>query len=89
MSNPMTYDEYLAQQMQDPEYRAEWEALEPEFEVARAIIEGKPLTGFPLDLIAKAADVSLEEARIMQMGKKPQQSRTVRVSKAQARAAVH
>ena len=68
MSKPMTYDEYLAIEMQDPEFRAEWEALEPEFEVARAIIEGKPLSGFPLDLIAKAADVSLEEARIMQKG---------------------
>ena len=66
LKKPMTYDEYLAQQMQDPEYWAEWEALEPEFEVARAIIEGKPLIGFPLELIAKASNVSLEEAGIMQ-----------------------
>ena len=85
MSNPMTYDEYLAQQMQDPEYRAEWEALEPEFEVARAIIEGKPLIGFPLDLIAKAADVSLEEARIMQKGK---QAHSIQTMNLQARAYV-
>ncbi len=61
-----TYQESLDEFMQDPEFRAEWEALEPEFEVARAIIEGKPLSGYPLELIAKAADVSLEEARIMQ-----------------------
>lgn len=77
MSKPMTYDEYLAQQMQNPEFRAEWEALEPEFEVARAIIEGKPLTGYPLELIAKAADVSLEEARIMQKGKQARVMRTM------------
>lgn len=85
MSKPMAYDEYLTQQMQDPEFRAEWEALEPEFEVARAIIEGKPLIGFPLELIAKAADVSLDEARIMQKGK---QAHVVRVNKHQAHAAV-
>lgn len=85
MSKPMTYDEYLAQQMQDPEFRAELEALEPEFEVARAIIEGKPLTGFPLELIAKAADVSLEEARIMQKGNQP---RAMRASKRPARVSV-
>jgi len=54
--------------MQDPEFRTEWEALEPEYEVARAIIEGKPLTGFPVELIAKATDVSMEEARILQTG---------------------
>ena len=86
MNKPMTFDEYLAQEMEDPEFRAEWEALEPEFEVARAIIEGKPLTGFPLELIAKAADVSLEEARIMQKGK---QARVMRSGKQQARATVH
>lgn len=86
MSKPMTFDEYLAQEMEDPEFRAEWEALEPEFEVARAIIEGKPLTGYPLELIAKAADVSLDEARIMQKGKQPH---VVRAGKQQARTAVH
>ncbi len=47
MSKPMTYDEYLAKQMEDPEFWAEWDALEPEFEVACAIIEGKSLIGFP------------------------------------------
>lgn len=86
MNKPMTFDEYLAQEMEDPEFRAEWEALEPEFEVARAIIEGKPLTGFPLELIAKAADVSLEEARTMQKGKI---AHVMRPGKKQARAAVH
>ncbi len=68
MKKPMTFEESLNEYMQDPEFRAEWEALEPEFEVARAIIEGKPLTGFPVELIAKAADVSLEEARVLQTG---------------------
>ena len=85
MSKPMTFDEHLAEEMKDPEFRAEWEALEPEFQVARAIIEGKPLTGFPLELIAKAADVSLEEASIMQKGK---QARIIRSGKQQTRAAV-
>lgn len=86
MNKPMTFDEHLAQEMEDPEFRAEWEALEPEFEVARAIIEGKPLTGFPLELIAKAADVSLEEAIIMQRNT---QAHVMRSGKKQARAAVH
>ncbi len=71
--------------MQDPEFRAKREVLEPEFEAARAIIEGKPLIGFPLVLIAKTAGVSLEEARVMQKGK---QARVTRTGK-RARAAVH
>ena len=81
----MTHNEYLPQRIQDPEYRAEWEGLELEFEVARAIIEGKPLIGFPLELIAKAADVSLEEVRIIQMGK---QLPTMQASKNPARVSV-
>jgi len=86
MNKPMTFDEHLAQEMQDPEFRAEWEALEPMREIIRAIIEGKPLTGYTVEQIADAADVSLEEARIMQKGKQP---RVVRASKQQTRASVH
>lgn len=83
MSKPMTFDEYLAQQMEDPEFRAEWEALEPMREIIQAMIDGKPLTGYTVEQIADAADVSLEEARIMQMGK--QQPRAMRASKRPAR----
>ena len=74
MNKPMTYDEYLAQQMEDPEFRAEWEALEPMREIMEAIIEGKPLINYTLEQIADAAGVSLEEARIMQKGTRPASS---------------
>lgn len=86
MNKPLTFDEHLAQEMQDPEFRAEWEALEPMREIIRAMIEGKPLTGYTVEQIADAADVSLEEARIMQKGKQP---RAIRTMNLQARATVH
>lgn len=35
------FRETLNEQMKDPEFRAEWEALEPEFQIMRAIIEGR------------------------------------------------
>lgn len=66
VKKPMTYDEYLAQQMQNPEFRAEWETLEPMREVMEAIIEGKPLTDYTLEQIADAAGVSIDKAGIMQ-----------------------
>ncbi len=81
-----TFEESLAEFMQDPEFRAEWEALEPERQLVRAILDGKPLTDYTVEQIAEAADVSIEEARIMQKGKP--QGRVVRVSKQQARASV-
>lgn len=79
------FRETLNEQMRDPEFRAEWEALEPERQLVRAILDGKPLTGYTVEQIAEAADVSLEEARIMQKGNQP---RAMRASKRQARVSV-
>jgi len=80
------FRETFNEQMKDPEFRAEWEALEPERQLIRAILDGKPLTGYTLEQIADAADVSLDEARIVQKGKQPH---VMRASKQQARTAVH
>lgn len=35
------FDDLLAEQMQDPEFRAEWDRLEPEFAIVRAIYEAR------------------------------------------------
>lgn len=35
------FRETLAQQLQDPEFRAEWDAQEPERQIMRAIVEGR------------------------------------------------
>ncbi len=58
----------LREQLRDPVFRAEWEALEPMREIMQAIVEGKPLADYTLEQIADAAGVSLEEARILQTG---------------------
>ena len=63
-----TFRDSLNEQLQNPEFRAEWEALETERQLVHAILDGKPLTGYTLEQIADAADVSLEEARILQTG---------------------
>ncbi len=36
-----TYREYLDEQLKDPEFKAEWDALEPEYQITLAIIEGR------------------------------------------------
>lgn len=43
MSEPMTFDDYLEQELQDPEFKAEWDALEPEFQVIRGDIESRKM----------------------------------------------
>lgn len=37
----LTLQEAIAKEMENPKFRAEWEALEPEFQIIRAIIEGR------------------------------------------------
>lgn len=39
------FDEYLAEQMKNPEFKAEYDALEPEFAIVQAIINARKLKG--------------------------------------------
>lgn len=39
------FDEYLAEQMKDPEFKAEYDALEPELAIVQAIINARKLKG--------------------------------------------
>ena len=33
-----TLDDFLSEQLQDPDFKKEWDALEPEFSIVQAII---------------------------------------------------
>ena len=37
----MTFDEHLAEMMQDPEFRHEYEALQPEYEIIRQLMTAR------------------------------------------------
>ena len=41
----LTFNEYLKEQLEDPEFRAEYEALEPEFAIIGAMIEARKTLG--------------------------------------------
>jgi len=40
-----TFNEYLSEQLKDPEFRAEWDALEPEFAIIQAMIDARKNSG--------------------------------------------
>ena len=42
----LTLNDAIAKKMEDPEFKAEWDALEPEFQIIRAIIEGREENDF-------------------------------------------
>jgi len=57
MKKPVTYDEYLAQQLEDPEIKAEWDALQPEFQIVRGIIEGREANNFTQEQLSAATGI--------------------------------
>ena len=61
MNHPVTFDEYLAEEMKNPEFKAEWDALEPEFQIIRAIIEGREARNFSERELSEATGISPAE----------------------------
>ncbi len=57
----LTLDEVIAKEMENPEFKAEWDALEPEFQIIRAIIEGRTARQFSEEQLAEATGISPAE----------------------------
>lgn len=53
----LTLEEVIAQEMQDPEFRAEWDALEPEFQIIRAIITGRERNALTQEQLAQITGI--------------------------------
>lgn len=54
----LTLNDAIAKKMEDPEFKAEWDALEPEFQIVRAIIEGREEKGFTQAQLAEATGIN-------------------------------
>ena len=52
------FRETLNEQLKDPEFRAEWEALEPERQTVRAIIDGHEANDLTQKQLAEAGEVT-------------------------------
>lgn len=52
------YRETLSEQMKDPEFRTEWEALEPERQIIRAIIEGREANDLTQKQLSEATGIA-------------------------------
>lgn len=63
-----TFAETLREELQNPEFRAEWEALRPDFQIVQAILEYRIKTGFTEEQLAEAAGISLLYFRRLESG---------------------
>ena len=64
----LTLDEYLAEAMKNPAFKAEWDALEPEFQIIRAIIEGREARNFSEEQLSAVTGISSAEIARLEEG---------------------
>jgi transcriptional regulator with XRE-family HTH domain len=53
-----TFDSYLNKKLEDPEFRAEYEALEPEFAIIAAMVEARKNSGLTQKELAKRTGIA-------------------------------
>ena len=68
MSESVTFDEYLAKEMENPEFKAEWDALEPEFQIVRAIIAGREARRLDETQLSQVTGISPEDIDSLENG---------------------
>lgn len=62
------FRETLNEQMQDPAFRAEWEALEPERQIIRAIIQGRARSGLTQQQLAQVTGIQQSDISRLENG---------------------
>ena len=64
----LDFDTYLQEQLKNPEFRAEYEALEPEFTIMRAMVEARKNTGMTQKQLAEKSGINQADISKMERG---------------------
>ena len=62
------FDDFLAQQLKDEEFRREYDALEPEFEIIQALIDARVAQGLTQKELAKRSGIAQGEISKLENG---------------------
>lgn len=58
MKKETSINEYLKEQMKDPEFKKEWDALEPEFSLVQALIDARESSGLTQSELARKTGIA-------------------------------
>ncbi len=72
------FKETFNEQMKNPEFRAEWEALEPEYQVIRAILEGRRGKNLTQKQLAQITNITQADISRMENGEANPSLRTLK-----------
>lgn len=53
-----TFNEFLSEQLKDPEFRAEWEALQPQKAIIQAMIDARKQSGITQKQLAERTGIA-------------------------------
>lgn len=63
-----TFNEFLAEQMKNPEFRAEYASLEPEFAIIQAIIDARKASGLTQKQLSEKTGISQGDISRLETG---------------------
>ena len=61
-------NEFLAEQMKDPEFKAEWDALDPEFTVIEAILKARKESGLTQKQLSERTGIAQTDISKLERG---------------------
>ena len=73
-----TFDELLAEQMKNPEFKKEYEALEPEFAIIQAMIDVRKNTGITQKQLAEKTGINQADISRLENGNANPSIRTLK-----------
>ena len=62
------FKDFLAEQLEDPEMKAEYEALEPEFSIMQAMIDARKSSGLPQKQLAERTGIAQSDISKLEGG---------------------
>lgn len=63
-----TFDSYLAEKMKNPEFKKEYEALEPEFSIMQAMIDARRESGLTQKQLAEKTGITQADISKLERG---------------------
>ena len=62
------FREFLDEQLQNPEFKEEWDALEPEFAIVQAIIDARKISGLTQKQLSERAGIAQADISRLENG---------------------
>ena len=62
------FKDFLAEQLEDPEIRAEWDALQPEFAIVQAMIDARKKSGLTQKQLADKTGIAQSDISKLETG---------------------